>query len=237
MRVRKNPDQLAQASGHARFRPDAIQIRVGLQNVQVIVHGLLLVHVLVAQARLGAGLRPVAVADLDVAAEFRVVRVALDQFKQFLRAGQRGGRAKGAMKFRQRINVKRLAVDFFGIVHHPAGVVQPPERAAVLRVPKFVHHEIKRAVGHVAINAVRAGRDGRRKTPTESGCSRSVPWAACGRACRSLESQRHPAAVFAVQRRAAPERQDMAEQLFADAARKNLPVRSGLDHLFLSVVG
>ena len=131
----KKFDEFAQAFADARIFPDAIQIRVGLQNVQVVVHGFFFAHVPLAQPRARAGLRPVAVANFDVAAEFFVVRVAFDQFKQFLRALQRRRVAEGAMKFRQRINAERLAVGFFGIVRHAPGVVQPPERAAVFRVP------------------------------------------------------------------------------------------------------
>ena len=48
------------------------------------------------------------------------MRVVLDQLKQFLGALQRCLVPKRLVKFRQRINVKRLTVDFLGIINHLA---------------------------------------------------------------------------------------------------------------------
>ena len=83
-----------------------------------------------------AGLGPVAPAHFQVTADAVIVRVPLDQFEQLLRPGQRGRRAESPVIFRQGVDVKRLAVDFFGIVHARVRVVQPPERAAVTAHPK-----------------------------------------------------------------------------------------------------
>ena len=217
----KKPDEFAQPLLHARTFPDAIKIRVGFQNVKMIVHGLLLVHVLVAQPRVRAGFRPVTIANFDVAAKFRVMRVELDQFKHFFRARQRRRAAEGAMKFRQRVNAKRLAVDFFGIINHPAGVIQSPERAAVFRIPEFAHYEIKRAVGHLLKKHFRLSLMDGRKRPNNSGIDDEAFWLRTV-GLEIVRQPAHPAALFVIQRRAAPEGEDVAEQLIFDEAGKNL---------------
>ena len=182
MRVRKILDQLAQPFRHAWFRPDAIQVRVGFEDVQMVVHGLLFVHVLFAQPRVRACLRPVATADFEITAKLSVVRMTLDQSKQFLRPIQCRRIAEREMKFRQRINIKRLAVDFFGVIDHPARVIQPPERAAMLRVPKLIHHEIERAFRHFRVNRLRPDAMDGGKCPQDPRCSRSSLSAVSGRA-------------------------------------------------------
>ena len=86
----KKLDKLSQPFRDARFRPGPVQIGVGFQNVKMIVHGLLLVHVLVAQPGFRAGLGPIAPAHFHVAAVLGIVRVPLDQLKQLNRPFQRG---------------------------------------------------------------------------------------------------------------------------------------------------
>ena len=91
----KQRDQFAKSLLDPRFFPGPVQIGVGLEEMKMIVHGLLLVHVLVAEPRIGIGRRPITAAHFQITAVFRVVRMTLDQFKEFPGAGQGGGCAKG----------------------------------------------------------------------------------------------------------------------------------------------
>ena len=149
------------------------------------------------------------------------MRVPLDQFKEFPGANQRGRRGKGPVIFRQRVDVKRLAVDFFGIVQHTPGIIQPPERTAMLHVPKVVHDKIERPLGHLLEQHVGPRLMNGGERPQDA----AVDDEALGLRAVGLElvgQPAHPAALLVVQRRSAPERQDVAEQLVADALRKIL---------------
>ena len=213
-------DQFAQTLRDARFLPDPVKVGVGLQNVKVIVHGLLLVHVLVAQPGFGTGFRPIAAAYFNITAEFGIVRVPFDQFKQLLGAGQRGQYAKSPVVFRERVDVKRLAVNFLGIVQNdPPGIIQPPERAAMLRVPEPVHHVIKRAVGHLPEEFVRPRLMNRRKGPKDAAVD-NQPLGLGPVGLEVIGQPAHPAALLVVHGRSAPERHEMIEQMIANALRK-----------------
>ena len=169
----------------------------------------------------GAGLGPVAPAHFQVAAVLGIVRVPFDQFKELNRPIQRGMPAESLVIFSQGVDVKRLAVNFFGIVHHASGVIQPPKRAAVLRVPKPVHDEIQRAVGHLLEELFGPGAvDGGKRPKNAAVDDKPLGLRAVG--LEIIGQPAHPAALLVVQRRSAPERHDLAVQLAADTLRKFL---------------
>ncbi len=206
----KKLDEFAQPFRNARFRPGPVKVGVGFQNVKMIVHGLLLVHVLVAKPRVGIGLRPITTAHFQITTVFRIVRVPLDQLKQLNRPFQRGLPAESPVIFGKGVNVKRLAIDFFGIVQHVPGVVQPPERAAVLRVPEAVHDEIQRPIGHLLEELFGPGAVSGGECPKNAAVNdKSLGLRAVG--LEVIGQPTHPAALFVIQRRSAPERQDVAE--------------------------
>ncbi len=222
----ENFDQFAQSLRHARILPDAIEIRPGLQHVQMVVHGLLLALVLVAEPRFRPGPGPVASANLDVAVKLRVVRVAFDQPKQFLRPGERGRGVEGAMKFRQRVNIKCLAINFLRVVQHLTAIIEPPERAAMLRVPKLVHGIIKRALGHPAMERIRPRLVHGGERPENAAVNdQTLGLRAVG--CQIVGQPGHPAALLVIHRRAAPEWQDVVKEVRADALRQ-LACKDGL---------
>ena len=75
-------DDFNQAFPEQRIGPDTIEVRIGFEQVQVIVHGLFFVHILITESQVFCD-RPVAVADLDIPAVNLVVTELFNQIEYF----------------------------------------------------------------------------------------------------------------------------------------------------------
>ncbi len=184
--------------------------------MQVVVHRLGLRQVFVTEARV-RGFGPIALPHFPVAAVDRVERVALQQSKQLPCLIQGRLMMESLCEFGQGIDIKRLSVAFLGILENLAGIVEPPERAAVARIPEPVHHISQGSPRHLAIGRLRSLAIYGRKRP-QNAAMHDQPFRLGAVDLQIVRHPGHPAAMLVVDRRTGPKRQDMAEELGFDPA-------------------
>ena len=126
---------------------------------------------------------------------------------------------ESAMIFRQRINAKRLTVGFLRVIENLTTVVQSPDRAAILGVPKPVADVIKGALGHLAIERVRSGLIGGGESPKNAGIDNESFRLRAVR-LEIVGEPGHPTALLVIHGWTAPEGQDVAEQVRAQSGRE-----------------
>ena len=78
-------------------------------------------------------------------------KITREEVEQLGRPLQGSRCAKRLVILSQGIDVESLAVGLLGGVEHTSAAIQPPECAAMLRIPEPVHQELERALGHLAI--------------------------------------------------------------------------------------
>ena len=134
-------NQRLQAGPQIAVVPDAQQIGVRFQDVQMGVHALGdgesgLIHALARRWR------PVPVAGLPVAPVFRVTAVPFEQAVQLDSPVKTLGVAVGQMILHKTLDGKGLSVSELVGLEGLSSIVHRPEEAAVLSVPKPVHQSL-----------------------------------------------------------------------------------------------
>ena len=148
--------------------PGAGEVGVGLQNMQVRIHGFLLVGVFGAQAQVSQR-RPVAGQGLQVAAVRGVVAVLLDAMKQRPRRRQRPRLLRCQVVFRQAVDGEGQRVHLLFGVQRLAPVVHGPVHAAELRVQEVGQQVVESAGCQREVVGLPGGVVGGRERPQDAG--------------------------------------------------------------------
>ena len=160
-------DERAQLLLKRGASPHAVQVGVGLQNVQVGVHGARTVLILVRQAHVAYG-SPVVGQGLDVACVPAVESMALERVEQSYGAVERFSVARGTCQLAHAVDGEAYGIRLLLHVERPSLVVHRPVHAAALGVDEVFKHVLLGTQRSVSILLFAQHPVGRGKGPQDA---------------------------------------------------------------------